>query len=125
MTASGWREVDANLLRGAAPGSAEACAHAQDAGRQDLGDFIQALGRGHQIGAEGIGQLPRLFTNAKPSVRISHIIARIRKTSIYNGIAKYSENKSGSGNLFVIAFWNYVIAVKSWRLEPGKEIGTK
>jgi hypothetical protein len=45
--ASPGREVDANLLRGAALGSAQACANAQDTGRQDLGDFIQAFGRGH------------------------------------------------------------------------------
>jgi hypothetical protein len=47
MTASPGREVDANLLRGAAPGSAQTRTHAEDAGRQDLGDFIQAFGRGH------------------------------------------------------------------------------
>ena len=35
MTASPGREVDANLLRGAAPGSAQTRAHAQDAGGQD------------------------------------------------------------------------------------------
>ena len=52
MTASPGREVDANLLRSAAPGSAQARANAQDAGRQDLGDLIEPLGRGHQIGVE-------------------------------------------------------------------------
>jgi hypothetical protein len=50
MTASPGREVDANLLSGAAPGSAQSCAKPQDAGRQDLGDFIQAFGRGHRVG---------------------------------------------------------------------------
>jgi hypothetical protein len=56
MTASPGREVDANLLRGAAPGSAQTPAHPQDAGGQDLGDFIQAFGRGHEVGAQGVGQ---------------------------------------------------------------------
>jgi hypothetical protein len=50
MTASPGREVDANLLHVAAPGSAQARADTQDAGRQDLGDLVQALGRGHQVG---------------------------------------------------------------------------
>ena len=44
MTASPGREVDANLLRGAALGSAQTRADAQDAGCQDLGDLVQALG---------------------------------------------------------------------------------
>jgi hypothetical protein len=75
MTASPRREVEANLLRGAALGSAQAraeaqtassgrrCtaasaqarAEAQDAGRQDLGDLVQALGGGHEVGLEGVG----------------------------------------------------------------------
>jgi hypothetical protein len=50
MTASVGREVDANLLRGAAPGCAQARANAHDARRQDLGDLIQALGGGHEVG---------------------------------------------------------------------------
>jgi hypothetical protein len=54
MTASPGREVDANLLRGAAPGSAQTCANAQDAGRQDLGDLVEALRGGHQVGVEGV-----------------------------------------------------------------------
>ena len=54
MTASPGREVDANLLRSAAPGSAQARANAPDADGQDLGDLIQALGRGHEIGVEGV-----------------------------------------------------------------------
>ena len=49
MTASPGREVEANLLRRAAPGSTQARAHAQDAGGQDFGDLVQALGRGHQV----------------------------------------------------------------------------
>jgi hypothetical protein len=56
MTASVGREVDANLLRGAAPGSAQTRTYAQDAGGQDLGDLVEALGRGHQVGVEGAGQ---------------------------------------------------------------------
>jgi hypothetical protein len=54
MTASPGREVDANLLRGAAPGSAQARAHPQDAGGQNLGDLVEALGRGHEVGVKGI-----------------------------------------------------------------------
>ena len=54
MTASVGREVDANLLRGAAPGSTQTRADAQDAGRQDLGDLVQALDRGHQVGVESV-----------------------------------------------------------------------
>ena len=55
MTASPGREVDADLLRGAAPGSALPRADPQDAGRQDLGDLVEALGRGHQVGIKGLG----------------------------------------------------------------------
>jgi hypothetical protein len=46
MTASPGREVDANLLRGAAPGSAQTRAEPQDPDGQDLGDFVEALGGG-------------------------------------------------------------------------------
>ena len=58
MTASPGREVDANLLRGAALGGAEPLADPQDAGRQDLGDLVEALGRGHDVGVEGVGHEP-------------------------------------------------------------------
>jgi hypothetical protein len=61
MTASPRREVDANLLHGAAPGSAQARAGAQDAGRQDLGDLVQALGRGDEVVVEGVGYNPVRF----------------------------------------------------------------
>jgi hypothetical protein len=54
MTASPGREVDANLLLGAALGSAEARAGSDDSGGQDLGDLVEPLGRGHQVGLEGI-----------------------------------------------------------------------
>jgi len=50
MTASPGREVDASLLRGAAPRCTQAPANAQDAGRQDLGDLVEALGGGHEVG---------------------------------------------------------------------------
>jgi hypothetical protein len=53
MTPSPGREVDANLLRGAAPGSAQARAKPQDARSKDLGDLVEAFGGGHQVGAEG------------------------------------------------------------------------
>jgi hypothetical protein len=55
MTASPGREVDANLLRGAAPGSAQARAEPQDTGGQDLGDFVEALSRGHEVGVKAAG----------------------------------------------------------------------
>ena len=58
MTASPGREVDANLLRGAALGSAQARAKPQDAGGQDLGDLVEALGRGQEVGVEGVQHLP-------------------------------------------------------------------
>ena len=47
MSASAGREVDANLLRGAAPGSAQPRADPQNAGGQDLGDLVEALSGGH------------------------------------------------------------------------------
>ena len=56
MTASPGREVDGNLLRGAAPGSAQARANTQDAGGEDLGDLVEAFRRGHEVGVEGAGQ---------------------------------------------------------------------
>jgi len=54
MTASPGRQVDANLLRGAAPGSAQTRSNAQDAGGQDLRNLVQALGRGHKVGIEAV-----------------------------------------------------------------------
>jgi len=54
MTASPGREVDRNLLPGAALGSAQARAEPQDARGQDLGDLVEALGRGHQVRVEGV-----------------------------------------------------------------------
>jgi hypothetical protein len=50
MTASPGREVDANLLRGAALGSAQTRTKPQDAGSQDLGDLVEALGGSQQVG---------------------------------------------------------------------------
>ena len=58
MTASPGREVDANLLRGAAPGSAQTRAEPQDAGSQDLGDLVEALGQVHEVRVEGVRRLP-------------------------------------------------------------------
>jgi hypothetical protein len=54
MTASPGREVDANRLSSAAPGSAQARPGPDDAGGQDLGDFVEALGLGHEVGVEGL-----------------------------------------------------------------------
>ena len=56
MTASPRREVDRNLLRSAAPGSAQPRADPDDSGGQDLGYLVEALGGGHQVGAQGVGQ---------------------------------------------------------------------
>ena len=52
MTASPGREVDVNLLRGAAPGCTKPRAHAQDPDGQDLGDLVKAFGRGHEVGIQ-------------------------------------------------------------------------
>jgi hypothetical protein len=52
MTASPGREVHANLLRGAAPEGALARPQTQDTGGQDLGDLVEALGGGHEVGVE-------------------------------------------------------------------------
>jgi hypothetical protein len=52
MTASPGREVDANLLPGAALGGAQARTDTQDPDRQDPGDLVQALGWGHEVGVE-------------------------------------------------------------------------
>ena len=68
MTASPGREVDGNLLRGAAPGGTQARADAQDAGSQDLGDLVEALGGGHEVGVEGLGQ----STSAPRCVTVEH-----------------------------------------------------
>ena len=57
MTASPGREVDANLLRGAALGSTQARAGSDDAGGEDLGDLVETLGRGHEVGTEGVGHV--------------------------------------------------------------------
>jgi hypothetical protein len=54
MTASVGREVHANVLPGAAPWSALARPQTQDTGGQDLGDLVQALGWGHEVGVEGL-----------------------------------------------------------------------
>jgi hypothetical protein len=55
MTASPGREVDANLLRSAALGSAQARMHAQNAGGQDLGDLVEPFGGGHKVRMQGTG----------------------------------------------------------------------
>jgi hypothetical protein len=54
MTASPGREVETNLLRGDALGRARTRADAQNAGRQNLGDRIEALGR-HEVGVKRPG----------------------------------------------------------------------
>ena len=54
MTASPGREVDPNLLPGAAPGGAQARAKTEDASRQDLCYFIQTFGGGHEVGVESV-----------------------------------------------------------------------
>jgi hypothetical protein len=51
--ASPRREVEANLLRGAASRGAQARADPQDAGGQDLGDLVEALRGSHEVGIQG------------------------------------------------------------------------
>jgi hypothetical protein len=58
MTASPGQEVDANLLRGAAPGSAQTRSEPNDAGGQDFGDLVEPLGCSHEIRVEGVRHLP-------------------------------------------------------------------
>jgi hypothetical protein len=65
MTASVGREVDANLLRSAALGSAQTRAEPQDAGGQDLRDFVEAFGGSHPIGVEGAGHGLRVLSMAQ------------------------------------------------------------
>jgi hypothetical protein len=50
MHASVGRKVDGNLLSSVL--AAQLSARPQDAGSQDLGDIVEALGRGHEVGAE-------------------------------------------------------------------------
>ena len=57
MTASPGREVDRNLLRRGALGSAQARADPDDAGGKDLGDLIEALGWGHEVGVKRVGHV--------------------------------------------------------------------
>jgi len=74
MTASVGREVDANLLRGAALGSAQTRADAQDAGGQDLGDLVEALGGRHQVGMEGVA--PYMVSQWRIVVHADYLPAR-------------------------------------------------
>jgi hypothetical protein len=60
MTASPGREVHSNLLLRAAPEGALARSKPDDAGRQDLGDLVEALGRGHEVGVEDHGLSTRV-----------------------------------------------------------------
>lgn len=55
MTASPGREVDANLLPGAAPGSAHARTNPKDTRGEDLSDLVEALGGGHEVRMQGTG----------------------------------------------------------------------
>ena len=59
MTASPRREVDANLLSGAAPRSAQPRAEPQDAGGQDPGDLVEALGGVMRLGWRGVAIVRR------------------------------------------------------------------
>jgi hypothetical protein len=58
MTASPGREVDANLLRGAALGSAQPAANPQDTRGQNLGDLVETLGGGHEVGMYSVRHQP-------------------------------------------------------------------
>ena len=73
MTASVRGEVDGNLLRGAALGSAQVRAQAQDAGGQDLSDLVEALRRGHQVGVKSVrhGAGCRTLRSCNGSLNIS------------------------------------------------------
>jgi hypothetical protein len=81
MTASPGREVDGNLLRSAL-GSAQARADPDDAGRQDLGDPVEAFGRGHQVGVKGV-RLGRRSQHGHPvgscDVAVSSYYSRCRR----------------------------------------------
>ena len=54
MTASPGREVDRNLLPGAALGSAQTRANTQDASGQYLGDLVKPLGRSQEVGVKSV-----------------------------------------------------------------------
>jgi hypothetical protein len=51
MTASVRREVQSNPVSSAL--TAQLLADPQDAGREDLGDLVEALGGGHEVGIQG------------------------------------------------------------------------
>jgi len=67
MTASPGREVDANLLCGAALGSAQARTGAQDPGGQDLSDLVEPLGGGHEVRTKSIGQHTDALVRCEPA----------------------------------------------------------
>src|SRR5262245_40008789 len=98
MTASPGREVDANLLSGAAPGSAQTRAHPHDAGRQDLGDLVEALGGGHEVGVEGVRHRSKGLTRAST-------IMIVRVDGSRN---KHIKRPSAEDRSFPMAFGSYI-----------------
>jgi hypothetical protein len=94
MTASPGREVDANLLSGAAPGSAEPRAEPKDAGSQDIGDLVEPLGGGHEVGVEGVGHVrvgvaaDRRWRDGAPGATSEPFHAPIQRAVVagFNGI---------------------------------------
>ena len=71
MTASVGREVDPNSLLSAAPGCTQTGANAQDAGGQDLGDLVEALSGGHEVGMEGTGHRRSVIDRGLPHEHIA------------------------------------------------------
>jgi hypothetical protein len=65
MTASVGREVQSNRVSSVP--TAQPSADAQDAGGQDLGDLVEPLGGGHQVGVKRLGHVT-------PSADASHLI---------------------------------------------------
>jgi hypothetical protein len=68
MTASVRREVQSNPVSSAL--TAQLLADPQDAGSPDLGDLIEALGGGHEVGVEG-HEHPRL--TSEPQCIVSRV----------------------------------------------------
>ena len=96
MTASPGREVDRNLLRRAALGSAQARADPQDAGSQDLGDLVDALGGGHEVGAYRVWHIrwrygSDLAVDCFHFIGSPHIAEKIEESIAYRTRAQTNE----------------------------------
>src|ERR671918_1179012 len=82
MTASPGREVDANLLSGAAPGSAQPRARSDDAGRQEFGDLRKPLVGGQMAGVKGAGHGPDRRLTSTRLMNILRVNERCNTTSV-------------------------------------------